>query len=367
MNKNNFCVIMAGGVGARFWPLSRNSKPKQFIDFLGTGRSLIQLTYDRFIKIIPKENIYIVTNQLYYELVKKQIPDLQDYQIVLEPSRRNTAPCIAYATYKIHKLNKNAKIVVAPSDHLILKEEEFLNVITNAFEAIEDKDILMTLGIKPSRPETGYGYIQNVDIEDNESITFKNPDIKKVKLFTEKPDIELAKAFLESGDFLWNSGLFVWSADSIIKALKKHLGDVCLLFDNIYDKLNTDQEIKIIQDAYNECRNISIDYGVMEKAQNVYVYEADFGWSDLGTWGSLHEQKDKDENNNALNTKNILVYETTNSIIHMPKDKLAVVHGLDDYIVVESNNILLICKKSDEQKLRQFVNDVYVEKGENFI
>lgn len=367
MNNNNFCVIMAGGVGARFWPLSRNSKPKQFIDFLGTGKSLIQHTFDRFLKIIPKENIYIVTNLSYYEITKEQLPELEEHQIILEPSRRNTAPCIAYATYKIHKKNKNAKIVVAPSDHLILKEEEFLTVIKNTLDAVDGKDILMTLGIKPSRPETGYGYIQHVEIEKDDSTSFNHSEIKKVKLFTEKPDLELAKAFIESGDFLWNSGIFIWTAESIIKALKKHLGDVCVLFDNIYEKLNTEEEKTFITDTYNECRNISIDYGVMEKAQNVFVYEAEFGWSDLGTWGSLHEQKEKDPNNNALSSKNILLYETSNSIIHLPKEKLAVIQGLEDYIVVESDNILLICKKTDEQKIRQYVNDVYVEKGEQFI
>lgn len=367
MNKDNFCVIMAGGVGTRFWPLSRNNKPKQFIDFLGIGKSLIQLTYDRFIKIVPQENIFIVTNQQYFSLIKEQMPDLKDYQIILEPNRRNTAPCIAYATYKINKINPNAKIVVAPSDHLILKEEEFIRIINNALIAVENKEILMTLGIKPSRPETGFGYIQNVEVDASEKKIFNNSEIKKVKLFTEKPDLQIAIAFIESGDFLWNSGLFIWSSKAIIEALKNYLPDINKLFEDIYDKINTEQEAEYINNVYSECRSISIDFGVMEKAENVYVYESDFGWSDLGTWGSLYEHKDKDQNKNSLSSKNILVYDTSNSIIQLPKEKLAVIHGLDDYIVVENENILLICKKSEEQKLRQFVHDVNVEKGEHFI
>ncbi len=369
MKNSNFCVIMAGGVGARFWPMSRNSKPKQFIDILGTGKTLIQLTYERFVQIIPSENIFIVTNQSYSELVSEQLPQLNPSQIILEPARRNTAPCIAYATYKINKINPDANIVVAPSDHIILKENEFLNTVKSALDAVEGKDILMTLGITPSRPDTGYGYIQFIEPEllAEDYYEFENINIKKVKTFTEKPDYDMAMSFLKSGDFLWNSGLFIWSSMAITRALEKHLPDVAALFHSIIPQLNTDDELKVIDKTYTECRSISIDYGVMEKAQNVYVFVSDFGWSDLGTWGSLHEHREKDENQNAVYGKNVMMYETKDSIIHVPKDKLVIVQGLEDYIVVENDNILLVCKKGDEQKIRQFVNDVLVEKGEQYI
>ncbi len=369
MDTNDYCVIMAGGVGARFWPMSRNSRPKQFIDILGTGKTLIQMTYDRFVNIIPVENIYIVTNVAYREHVKEQLPDIDDSRIILEPARRNTAPCIAYAIYKIHKMNPEARVVVAPSDHIILKEQEFLNTVKAALHAVRDKDILMTLGITPSRPDTGYGYIQFMDAEhkDEYYYTFENINIKKVKTFTEKPGHEMAVSFLQSGDFLWNSGLFIWSSKAIISALEKHLSDVARLFENILPQLNTPLEFDVIDSTYTECRSISIDYGVMEKAPNAYVFVSDFGWSDLGTWGSLHEHREKDENNNAVYGKNVMLYETSDSIVHVAKEKLVVVQGLDDYIVVENDNILLVCKKGDEQKIRQFVNDVLVEKGEQYI
>jgi mannose-1-phosphate guanylyltransferase len=361
---------MAGGVGARFWPMSRISKPKQFIDILGTGKTLIQLTYERFISIIPKENIYIVTNKAYNDLVTEQLPGLNPSQILLEPARRNTAPCIAYATYKIHKINPDANIVVAPSDHVILKEAEFLHTVKSALDAVSGKDILMTLGITPSRPDTGYGYIQFTEAdkkEDKEYYTFENINIKKVKTFTEKPDYEMAMSFLQSGDFLWNSGLFIWTADAIIKAFDKYLSDIAALFMSIHEQLNTEEENDVIELTYTGCRSISIDYGIMEKAPNVYVFVSDFGWSDLGTWGSLHEHRQKDEHNNAVYGKNVMLYETKDSIIHVPKDKLVVLQGLEDYIIVENENILLVCRKSDEQKIRQFVNDVLLDKGEQYI
>jgi mannose-1-phosphate guanylyltransferase len=369
MNKNNFCVIMAGGVGARFWPMSRNSKPKQFIDILGTGKTLIQLTFERFERIIPKENIYVVTNLAYRDLVKEQLPYMNDSQIILEPARRNTAPCIAYATYKINKLNPNANIVVAPSDHVILKEDDFLQIVDMSLQAVVDKDILMTLGIKPSRPDTGYGYIQYVEPnpEQDNYYSFKNKFIKKVKTFTEKPVYEIAQTFVESGDFLWNSGIFIWTSSSIIKSIEKFLPDIASLFAAIQPMLNTDQEADVIQNTYTECRSISIDYGVMEKANNVYVHISDFGWSDLGTWGSLHDTREKDTSNNAVHGKNVMLYETTNSIVHVPNDKLVVIHGLNDFIVVENDNILLICNKNDEQKIKNFVNDVMVEKGDDYV
>jgi mannose-1-phosphate guanylyltransferase len=304
------------------------------------------------------------------ELVLEQLPGLEESRLLLEPARRNTAPCIAYATYKIHKINPDACIVVAPSDHIIMKEQEFLNTVKSALDAVIGKDILMTLGITPNRPDTGYGYIQFMEAgqkDNNNQFLFENINIKKVKTFTEKPDYEMALSFLQSGDFLWNSGLFIWSAEAIIQALDKFLPDVSGLFRSIYEQLNSDAEPEVIELTYTGCRSISIDYGIMEKAPNVFVFVSDFGWSDLGTWGSLHEHREKDVNNNAVYGKNVMLYETTESVIHVPKEKLCVIQGLEDYIVVENDNILLICKKGDEQKIRQFVNDVLVEKGEQYI
>lgn len=363
MNKDYYCVIMAGGVGARFWPMSRTDHPKQFIDILGTGETLIQRTFKRFVKICPAENIYIVTNEIYKELVQKQIPEIPENNIVLEPAMRNTAPCIVYANYKINAVNPDAKIVVAPSDHLILNEDVFLDNILKALEAASDNDWLVTLGIKPTRPDTGYGYIQYDDQEKYD----KNPKISKVKTFTEKPDSELAVKFLESGDFLWNAGIFIWSLKSIMKAFDEHLDDVNDLFSDGIGKYNTSEEKAFIDEIYASCRKISIDYGIMEKASNVYVQAADFGWSDLGTWGSLYDVVEKDDNKNAVAGNKMMLYDTKNCIINMPKNKLVVLQGLDDYIVVEEDNALLVCKKSDEQQIREFVNDIKHKFGEKFV
>ncbi len=354
---------MAGGVGTRFWPMSRTFRPKQFIDILGTGETLIQQTVKRFRKIIPIENIYIVTNKMYRDLVFEQVPELSDHQVLSEPSRRNTAPCIAYAAYKIFSLNPEANLVVAPSDHVIIQEENFQKIILDALEATLSNNWLLTLGIHPSRPDTGYGYIQF-----NESVTYdKDERVKKVKTFTEKPAIEMAKSFLQSGDFLWNSGIFIWKARTIITAMEEHLPEVSQLFKAGAGKYNTPEEIGFIQEAYTVCKSISIDYGVMEKASNVYVLASDFGWSDLGTWGSLYDIRTKDTDGNTVVGKNVMLYDSKNCIVHMPKEKLAVIQGLDDYIVVEDEFILLICRKTDEQQIRQFVNDVMTEKGERFV
>ncbi len=363
MNKNNYCIIMAGGVGSRFWPLSRMNKPKQFIDILGTGRTLIQQTFDRMSYLCPKENIYIVTNSNYKQLTLEQLPEITKDQVLLEPLRRNTAPCIAYANHKIASRNPNANIIVAPSDHLILKEETFVQQLTKALKFTENNDGLLTLGIKPSRPETGYGYIQiNKDLEIKDE---KN--LFQVKTFTEKPNLDMAKIFMESGEFYWNSGIFVWSMKTIMQAFELHLPEVNSLFKDGTGLYNTEKEQNFIDEIYPECKNISIDYGVMEKAENVYVLCTNFGWSDLGTWGSLYEHSEKDQNENALSGKNILTYETKNCIINSPKDKLVVTYGLDDYIIVDSDNILLICKKEDEQNIRQIVNDIKIEKGKDFV
>lgn len=363
MNSNHYCVIMAGGVGSRFWPMSRKSNPKQFIDILGTGETLIQQTFQRLLKLCPKENIYIVTNDIYVSLVKEQLPMLSDDQILGEPSMRNTAPCIAYASHKIRKINPEGTIIVAPSDHIIMKQDVFTDVASSAMKAASEHDWLITLGIEPSRPDTGYGYIQFKETNDYPA----DDRMKKVKTFTEKPDHELAQTFLKSGDFLWNSGIFIWSVKSIIKALEEHLPEVESIFREGDPKYGTPEEKDFIQSAYSVTKNISIDYGIMEKAQNVYVLSSDFGWSDLGTWGSLFDQYKKDDNNNAVARKNVLLYDTKNSIINLPDGKIAVVQGLNDYIVVENDNALLICRKEDEQSIRQIVHDVKIEKGEKYI
>lgn len=381
MNKNNYCVIMAGGVGSRFWPFSRNHKPKQFLDFFGTGRSLLQMTIDRFRPIVPIENILIVTNVLYRDQVLEQIPDLKAEQVLCEPARRNTAPCIAYAAARIKAMEamrqkgerRKARIVVAPSDHLILQEETFRQTIQQGFDFIDKNDALLTLGMKPTRPETGYGYIQmgenareaSCSLENAReascSLEAKGEGICKVKAFTEKPNLELAKVFLESGDFLWNSGIFIWSLDSILNAFHAYLPEMANKFAEGENVMGTPEEDAFIQTMFPTCPNISIDYGVMEKAQNVYVIPSDFGWSDLGTWGSLYELSDKDENENVTLHSDATYYDSHGNIVTLPKGHLAVVQGLEDCIVAESDGVLLICKRDAEQQIRQFFMDAEVK------
>jgi mannose-1-phosphate guanylyltransferase len=362
-SKNEYCVIMAGGVGSRFWPMSRTEHPKQFIDVLGTGRTLLQQTYDRFIRICRKENIIIVTNESYTDLVREQLPALPVENILCEPARKNTAPCIAYAAYRIAEKNPNAVMVVAPSDHLITKEETFLKAIRSCFRKAGTEDCLVTLGINPTRPDTGYGYIQFRESEQKE----KDRRIKKVKTFTEKPDHDMAKFFMESGDFLWNSGIFIWSVKSIIHELERSLPEMATLFGEGKGIYHTGKEPAFIREVYSKCKNVSIDYAVMEKAENVYVRSSIIGWSDLGTWGSLYDHIRKNENGNAVVGKNVMVYDSKNCIVHMPKEKLVVIEGLDGYIVAESDGILLICKKQDEQQIRNIVNDVKVKRGDKFV
>ncbi len=354
---------MAGGVGSRFWPMSRTAHPKQFIDILGTGYTLLQQTYKRFLRLCPKENIYIVTNDAYVELVQEQLKGIDPKKILSEPARKNTAPCVAYACYKIAQLNPDALTVIAPSDHLITKEDTFVKAIKSCFKKAESEDCLVTLGIRPSRPDTGYGYIQFVapDVEESDE------RIKKVKTFTEKPDLEMAKFFLSSGDFLWNSGIFIWSVKSIIKAFEEHSPELDAIFREGKNVYNTPKEADFITKAYSNCKNISIDYAIMEKADNVYVRASAIGWSDLGTWGSLYDHVKQDENKNAIVGKNVMIYNSQNCIVNVPQDKLVILQGLEDYIVVEAGGILLICKKEDEQQIRTFVNDVKLGKGEKFV
>ena len=354
---------MAGGVGTRFWPMSTTQHPKQFLDILGTGETLLQQTYKRLSKVCRNENIYVVTSNAYEELVSEQLPNILKENILCETARKNTAPCVAYASYKIHKRDPKAITVVAPSDHLIKKEETFVKAIKSCFQKAESQDCLIALGIKPTRPDTGYGYVQFIKSDMHE----KDKRIHKVKTFTEKPDTEMANFFMESGDFLWNSGIFIWSTQSIINSLEKHDPELANVFKEGWDVYNTPKEKEFVNRAYTTCKNISIDYSVMEKAENVYVRSSIFGWSDLGTWGSLYTHINKDPHKNALVGKNVLTYDCDSCIVHVPKDKLVVLQGLQDYIVVESEGILMICKKEDEQQIRNFVNDVKVKRGEKFV
>lgn len=358
-SKDNYCVIMGGGIGSRFWPFSRKTMPKQFLDFFGTGRSLLQQTFDRFNKIIPTENILIVTNAIYADLVKEQLPELDSKQILLEPARRNTAPCIAWASYHIRSLNPNANIVVAPSDHLILKEGEFLAAIEKGLDFVSKSDKLLTLGIKPNRPETGYGYIQIAEQEGD--------NFYKVKTFTEKPELELAKVFVESGEFYWNSGLFMWNVNTIIKAGEALLPELASKLAPGKDVYGTPEEKAFIEENFPACPNVSIDFGIMEKADNVYVSLGDFGWSDLGTWRSLYDLSPKDEQGNVTLKCDSMIYNSNDNIVVLPKGKLAVIEGLEGFLVAESDNVLLICKKDEEHAIRKYVNDAQMKLGEDYI
>ncbi|MCL3780147.1 mannose-1-phosphate guanylyltransferase [Prolixibacteraceae bacterium JC049] len=359
---NTYCVIMAGGIGSRFWPMSRTSRPKQFLDILGTGKSLIRETYERFLPLCKPENILVVTSESYKDQVLEHIPEMDESQVLAEPLRRNTAPCIAYACSKIYKKDKNAVVVIAPSDHLITKSEEFIRQLENGVDFARNNPILLTMGIEPHRPETGYGYIQVNGKKD-----WKGMDnLHKVKTFTEKPDLKMAQIFMESGEFFWNSGIFIWSAKTILENFNEHLPEIGLLFEKGKKQLNTPDEKAFILKTYRECQNISIDYGIMEKASNVYVMTVDIGWSDLGTWGSLYENLSKDQSQNTVTGKQVVIYDSENCIVNMPDDKVAILQGLNDYIVVERDNTLLVCKKENEQEIRTYVNDLKMKQGKKF-
>jgi len=350
---NVYVAIMAGGIGSRFWPKSRTAKPKQFLDILNTGKTLIQLTYERFQKIVPKQNIYVVTNAEYTDLVKEQLPDLNDNQILKEPVRRNTAPCITYACDKIYAADKNATVIVSPSDHLILEEDRFLDVIAKSIQFVSDNTYLVTIGIKPTKPATGYGYIQYLDEA--------APDgFYRVKTFTEKPTTEIAKTFLKSGDFLWNSGMFVWKAKTLMEAVRKFLPEIADAFKDGHLHYGKPTEETFIRDAYSQCTNISIDYGVMEKADNVYTIPARFGWSDIGAWDSLYEVYEHDYLGNAVAGKNVKIYDSAHNMIMVPDNKLVVAQGLDGYCIIDTGDVLLICKKEQEQEIKQITVDLKV-------
>lgn len=349
MDKKTYAVIMAGGIGVRFWPYSRNARPKQFLDVLGTGQTLLQASYERFLSLCARENIYVVTNDEHVHLVIEQLPGIAEEQILREPSRKNTAPCIGFASHKIAQRDKEAVIIVSPADHLIMKEREFQKVVTKAVKEARGEDILITMGIHPTRPETGYGYIQYI------------PDkgfLKKVKTFTEKPQLSLAKAFIESGDFVWNSGIFIWSVQAILNALAQYLPDMAEIFDESAPAFGTPAEAEVVRNAYTQFRNISIDYGVMEKATNVRVCKGNFAWSDLGSWSTVHDISKRDSNNNLV-AGQALTYETRNTIVKsLSSGKLIVVQGLNGYLVGDFGNVIIVCEKDREDQFRKFVNDV---------
>ena len=358
MASNKYCVIMAGGIGSRFWPKSRQSKPKQFLDILGTGKSFIRHTYERFAKMVPAENFLVVTNDKYKSLVLEHIPEIGEKQVLCEPVGRNTAPCVAYAAYTLLKRNPDAEMIVTPADHLILNEEDFRAIIGECLDFIDDRAALMTVGIKPTRPETGYGYIQ---VSDDRTIS-------KVKCFTEKPNLELAQTFLQCGEFLWNSGIFVWKVGDIIEAVRTYLPEHHALFSDIQPVLGTSEEAEAIARVFSECRSISIDYGVMEKANNVYVRRGEFGWSDVGTWGSLYQHARKDRYANAKPEKGCYTDENTRScIVSLPEGKVAVINGLKEYIVVDTEDVLLICPRSEEQNIKKFIDEVKYNEGDKHI
>src|SRR5579871_3235356 len=360
MNKHNYVAIMAGGIGSRFWPKSRQDFPKQFLDILNTGKTLIQWTFERFATFIPVENIYVVTSNEYSHIVKEQLPHLPTANILGEPSRKNTAPCIAYISFKLQQKDPEASLIIAPSDHLISDTTGFTKVCLEALSFVNKHNAFITLGIKPNHPNTGYGYIQH----EPQSVT---DNVYKVKTFTEKPNAELAKTFLTSGDFLWNAGIFVWRVKNIIKAFEKYLPEMYDVFMTDKDKFNTPDEKKALEHIYPLCTNISIDFGIMEKADNVYVIPSSFGWSDLGTWNSAYENLPKDKHENAIAGNNVLPIDAINCMVHAPNEKLVVLQGLEDFIIVDTNDALLICKKDKEQEIKEYVAKVKRKKGDKFL
>jgi len=359
-DSNTYVAIMAGGIGSRFWPLSRVNHPKQFLDILGTGKTLVQHTFERFEKLVPTQNIYVVTANEYLDVTREQLPQLPKENVLGEPFRKNTAPCIAYISFKLQELNPEASLIVAPADHLILNEGRFSEVCKEALDFVNHFNALITIGITPTYPNTGYGYIQHESIE-------AVPSVYKVKTFTEKPNKELAKTFLSSGDFLWNSGIFIWKIKNGVDAFQKHLPEVYEVFHSEKEKLNSDEERRVLESIYPQCPNISIDFGVMEKADNVYVIPASFGWSDLGTWNSAWENMEKDYFENAVAGQNVIVFDTNKCVVHVPDEKLVVLQGLDDYIVVDSKDVLLICHKDKEQEIKEYVAEVKRNKGERYL
>lgn len=360
MNKHHYVAIMAGGIGSRFWPSSRSSYPKQFLDILNTGKTLIQWTYERFSTFIPAENIFVVTSGEYTHIVQEQLPGMNPENILAEPSRKNTAPCVAYISYKLLQKDPEASLIVAPSDHMILDNENFRTTTLQALDFVSHIRSLVTLGIKPTHPNTGYGYIQH------EALPVAD-GIYQVKTFTEKPNLELAKAFLASGDFLWNAGIFIWQVKNVIKAFEIYQPEMFELFDSEKQHFNTPAETEAINRIYPLCTNVSIDFAIMEKADNVYVIPSSFGWSDLGTWNSAYDNLEKDYLGNAVAGKNVIVIDATKCMVSAANNKLLVLQGLDDFIVVDTKDVLLICKKDKEQSIKEYVAEVKRNKGDKYL
>lgn len=360
MNKHNYVVIMAGGIGSRFWPMSRQNFPKQFLDILNTGQTLIQSTFERFVSFIPLQNIFVVTTQEYSSIVKQQLPKLPEENILGEPSRKNTAPCIAYISFKLLQKDPEASLIVAPADHLILDQKGFYKVCIEALSFVNKYNAFITLGIKPGGPNTGYGYIQY----EQHSVT---DNVYKVKTFTEKPNLELAKTFVSSGDFLWNAGIFVWQVKNIIRSFEKYLPEMYDVFASEKSAFNTPAERKALEHIYPLCTNISIDFGIMEKADNVYVIPSSFGWSDLGTWNSAYENLEKDDRGNAIAGKHVMAMNATKCMVHVPENKLIVLQGLDDFIIVDTPDVLLICKKDKEQEIKDYVSEIRRNIGDQYL
>lgn len=352
-NNHNHIVIMAGGVGSRIWPMSVENKPKQFIDVLGVGRSLLQLTYDRFKGLCPNENVWIVTNKKYDAWIKEQLPEVPAENILLEPCRRNTAPCIAYVSWHIKAKDPKANLVITPSDHIVMDTAEFRRVITQCLKFTSETDAILTLGMKPNRPETAYGYIQ----ADLSSSSPRNKEIFRIDTFREKPDLQTAQKYIQQNNFFWNAGIFIWSVSTIVNAFRIYSPAISKIFENMLSIYDTDKEQEMIDLHYPECENISVDYAIMEKAEEIFVCPASFGWSDLGSWSSLYMHTRHDLYGNSLIGPDINVYDTHNCMIHTTQEKKVVVQGLDDYIVAEKDNLLLICKISEEQRIRQFSGD----------
>lgn len=350
MNENNYLVILAGGAGSRFWPISSEELPKQFLDILGCGRTLIQLTLERFNGLIPKENVWVVTAEKYREIVMEQLPEIPSSNILCEPCRRNTAPCICYVSWKIKKLNTKANIVVSPSDHLVVDIQAFQSAIDDSLSFAAETDAVVTLGLKPTRPETGYGYIK-ADITYSSS---RKHNIFRVDEFKEKPTLEVAKEYIQSPNYLWNSGIFIWNVNTIINAFRVYEPEVSSIFEGLMPYYGTDKEQNKIDESYPQCKNISVDYAILEKAEEIFVFPASFSWSDLGTWNSLREQSDMDKYGNVCIGDNIKLYDTYNTIVHTCNKKEVIVEGLDGYVVAEKEGKLLVCRLSEEQRIKLF-------------
>lgn len=360
MSKNNtYVAIMAGGVGSRFWPGSREAKPKQFLDILGVGKSLIRLTFERFLELCPAEHIFVVTHKKYREQVLEQIPELSENQVLCEPSRNNTAPSVAYTAFKLNNLDPEANFVIAPSDHVILKEDDFIEKLESALDFSEKNDALLTLGIQPTRPDTGYGYINFEEDGDN--------GVFKVKSFREKPDIETARTYLESGDYLWNAGIFIWRAKTILKAFELHAKEIYTVLEKGDQFYNTDKEQEFIDEYYPQTSKISVDFAIMEKAENIFTLPADIGWSDLGTWASLHNELLSVEEENVVNSQTVRLVDTKDTLVRLPEGKMALIRGLHDYLVIDEGDVLVIYPKSKEQEIKGETQEIKKLFGEQFL